>query len=357
MPAKALISRLFVCFLSASVTAVAPSRAQQMPDRVRLSLDTAEAGGVLAILARRDSGDSVTETDWQWLFATSGYVRLQAREAAMGRAFTDDDFKKFVLSDSLRGRRDALRRALSDWAAADMRDAANRALAYLPQEARIAATVYVMIKPRGNSFVWDVQTNPAIFLYLDPSVTRAQFANTVAHELHHIGFASVGAKADSAAGLSTRAALVAQWVGAFGEGFAMLAAAGGPDVHPHAVSPDSDRVRWDRDVAQFNQNLEALNQFFLSILDGRLATADTVQTIAFTFYGVQGPWYTVGWKMAVTIERRFGRPELIACMTDPHRLLERYNVAAGDYNRTHADTLATWSDSLVKALKTHALQE
>src|SRR5262245_19977353 len=127
MPAKALISRLFVCFLSASVTVAAPSGAQQMPDRVRLSLDTAEAGAVLAILARRDSGNSVTETDWQRLFATSGYMRLKAREAAMGRAFTDDDFKKFVLSDSLRGRRDALRRALSDWAAADMRDAANRA--------------------------------------------------------------------------------------------------------------------------------------------------------------------------------------------------------------------------------------
>jgi hypothetical protein len=330
----------------------APGASQQAPDRVRLSLDTTEAGSVLVILARNNSRDPVTDADWRGLFATPGYIRLKARETAMGRTFTDDDFRSFVLSDTLSTRGKALRRALTDWAGADMTDAAQRALAYLPAEARIAATVYVMIKPRTNSFVWDVQTDPAIFLYLDPAVTQAQFANTVAHELHHIGLSSVAERADSAiAGLSSKAGMVAQWIGAFGEGFAMLAAAGGPEVHPHAVSADSDRTRWDHDVAQFNRDLGTLDQFFASILDGRLATADTIQTIAFTFYGVQGPWYTVGWKMAVTIERRFGRPELIRCMTDPYRLLERYNAAAADYNRTHPDTLATWSDPLLKALR------
>jgi hypothetical protein len=131
----------------------------------------------------------------------------------------------------------------------------------------------------------------------------------------------------------------------------MLAAAGGPEVHPHSVSAEADRARWDHDITQFNQNLKVLDQFFASILDGRLATADTAQAIAFTFYGVQGPWYTVGWKMAVTIERRFGRPELIRCMTDPYRLLARYNAAAADYNRSHADTLALWSESLLNALQ------
>ena len=352
MPAEGLIARLVVCIPFALMTLVAPVAAQQTPDRVRLLFDTTEAGSVLVILANNNSRSPVTDADWRRLFATPGYIRLKARETAMGRTFTDDDFRSFVLSDTLSTRKKALRRALTDWAGADMTDAAQRALAYLPAEARIAATVYVMIKPRTNSFVWDVQTDPAIFLYLDPAVTQAQFANTVAHELHHIGLSSVAGRADSAiAGLSPEAGMVAQWIGAFGEGFAMLAAAGGPEVHPHAVSADSDRTRWDHDVAQFNRDLGTLDQFFASILDGRLATADTVQTIAFTFYGVQGPWYTVGWKMAVTIERRFGRPELIRCMTDPQRLLERYNAAAADYNRTHPDTLARWSAPVLEALK------
>jgi hypothetical protein len=43
-------------------------------------------------------------------------------------------------------------------------------------------------KPQIHSFVYDVRGDPAIFLYLDPEQPPAQFENTVAHELHHIGF-------------------------------------------------------------------------------------------------------------------------------------------------------------------------
>jgi putative zinc-dependent peptidase DUF5700 len=82
----------------------------------------------------------------------------------------------------------------------------------------------------------------------------------------------------------------------------------------------------------------------------RLATPDTLQAAASAFYGIQGPWYTVGWKMAVLIEQRFGRPELIRCMINPQRLLQRYNAAAADHNREQADTLAQWSPELVAAL-------
>jgi hypothetical protein len=37
-------------------------------------------------------------------------------------------------------------------------------------------------------------------------------------------------------------------------------------------------------------------------------------------------------------------------MADPRLLLDRYNAAALDYNRTHADTLARWSAELLRAL-------
>src|ERR1043166_3329370 len=187
-----------------------------------------------------------------------------------------------------------------------------------------------MIKPRTNSFVWDVERDPAIFLYLDPDVTRAKFENTVAHELHHIGFASVR-----------------------GSTATMLAAAGAPGIHPHAVSPPADRARWDKDLANFNRDVRTLETFFRDIMTRRLATPDTIRAVASTFYGVQGPWYTVGWKMAVVIEEAFGRAELIRCMTDPGLLLSRYNAAAAARNRTHADTLALWSRELVAALGRH----
>ena len=101
-----------------------------------------------------------------------------------------------------------------------------------------------MIKPGTNSFVWEAPSNPAIFLYLDPDVTRAKFENTVAHELHHIGLASVESGYDKKiAVLQERARAAASWMGAFGEGFAMLAAAGGPDVDPQAQSSAKEHAR------------------------------------------------------------------------------------------------------------------
>lgn len=329
-----------------------PCAAQAPPaDRLRLRFDTTEAVAVLAILEAQSAGRTPSEADWHRLFSAEGYRRLRVREAAMRRELSDSAFSAFVLSDTLGLRRAELRRALGAWEGADLRGAAIAALAYLPVDTRIAATVYVVIKPRTNSFVWDVQTDPAIFLYLDPAVSQQQFANTAAHELHHIGLSSVRFRSDSIlAALPDSVRTAAEWMGAFGEGFAMLAAAGGPDVHPHAVSPAADRARWDSDMAHFNQDLRVLEGFFRDVITGRLATPDTVRAAAMTFYGIQGPWYTVGWMMAVTIEGRFGRAELIRVMTEPHRLLQRYNEAAADYNRTHADTLAQWSPELVAAL-------
>lgn len=57
-------------------------------------------------------------------------------------------------------------------------------------------------------------------------------------------------------------------------------------------------------MANFNRDLGTLEAFFWDVILRRLATPDTVQQVASTFFGVQGPWYTVGWKMAVVIERR-----------------------------------------------------
>jgi hypothetical protein len=51
-------------------------------------------------------------------------------------------------------------------------------------------------------------------------------------------------------------------IGAFGEGFAVLAAAGGPDVHPHAVSSPDERARWDKDMLNFNEDLKKVETFF-----------------------------------------------------------------------------------------------
>ena len=95
-------------------------------DRVQLTLDTSEAEQVLAILALRSQGKPVPDSEWQKLFATAPYQRLQQREKAIGerfhdpsRAFTDDDFKRFVLSADLLPRAATLSSTLERWKKAD----------------------------------------------------------------------------------------------------------------------------------------------------------------------------------------------------------------------------------------------
>jgi Putative zinc dependent peptidase (DUF5700) len=151
--------------------------------------------------------------------------------------------------------------------------------------------------------------------------------------------------------LPANAQLVIKLIGAFGEGFAMLAAAGGPDTHPHAVSSQEDRARWDKDVANFNDDLKKVETLFINIMENRL-TQDEVQETAFSFFGVQGPWYTVGWKMSALIEKTFGRAKLIECICDQRKLLATYNRAALKKNRRLREALALWSPAVINGIKT-----
>ncbi len=324
-----------------------------LPSRVNVRLVTDEADAVLAILVKKKSNQQITDTDWQRLFATEGYVRLKKREASMKRSFEDADFKNFVLSDQLAQKSEVLAETLAAWRRADITRSAQLALAYLPKDAHIMAKIYPVIKPRENSFVFEVKSDPAIFLFVDPKVRREEFENTLAHELHHIGYGSSCPNAQATqetSKLPISTQTVIQLIGAFGEGFAMLAAAGGPDVHPHAVSSSEERARWDRDMANFNVDLKKVEQFLADILGGRLSE-EQIQDTASSFFGIQGPWYTVGWKMSVVIEKTYGRATLIECICDQRKLLPTYNRAVIQYNRKTGEQLATWSPSLLAAIE------
>src|SRR6185369_12807079 len=255
--------------------------------QVNVKLVTDESEAVLSVLAKRKANQTITETDWQRIFQSEGYVRLKKRETSMQRSFEDADFKKFVLSDELAQRATPLEETLARWKSADVSGAARLALAYLPKDAQIRAKIYPVIKPRENSFVFEVKEDPAIFLYLDPAVSRDKFENTLAHEVHHIGYGSTcPAKSteDEIDALAPNVKTVLTWIGGFGEGLAMLAAAGGPDIHPHAVSSSEERARWDRDIGYFNRDLKKVDAFLNEILEGKL-TQDQMREKGFSFFG------------------------------------------------------------------------
>jgi hypothetical protein len=332
--------------------AKAPAQAASTAsDRILVRMDTSEAEAVLSILEAKRGGRTLEGKDWERLFATEPYRRLKLREASMKRDFSDEDFKGFVLSPDTAKNEEALRTALEAWRTADVTASARRILAFLPDTARIRAAIYIVIKPRTNSFVFELLKDPAIFLYLDPKIPAAKFENTVAHELHHVGLASVSAESERImAGLPPRVRAAVDWMGSFGEGLAMLAAAGSPDIHPHATSTPEDRERWDNDMARTAPDLKEVESFFTDIIHGRLAGEDAIREKAMSFFGIQGPWYTVGYAMAALVEKTEGRAALIECMIDPRQLLVRYNRAAALWNENHPDKRPLWSAKLLAAI-------
>ena len=176
-------------------------------ERVQIHTDFTEADAALAILEKRQTAQPVTDADWEALFSTEPFARLKKREAAMHRPLTNDDFKKFMLSEDLLNVRDALTR-------------------------------------------------------------------TASHEV---------------------------------------------------------RENWERGKRDFSADLEKVSDFFLQVLNGTLQ-GDAIGQKGAEFFGLQGPWYTVGYRMAVMIEERYGRAKLIDCMRDPRLLLARYNAIAEEMN-------------------------
>jgi len=291
-----------------------------------------EPRAVLAILDKRAAHKTVDDADWQRLFASEGYRRLAERERSFKVQFTDEEFKTFVLSDDLLARRRSLHKILDDWTHADLRHAASLALAYLPQSATIRARIYPVIKPQHNSFVWEVSTNPAIFLAMEEK-SKDVFERTVAHELHHIGYGT--ACADFPGQLA--------WIGAFGEGFAVLAAAGGPDGQPQ-FDPRL-RDEWKRQMSTLDADFVDVQQFLLDVAEGKL-TKEQAQSRGGEFFGMTGPWYTIGWTMGVTVEKAFGRERLIEVMCHQRQLLRTYNAAV-EKSGAH---LPRWSPELLTAI-------
>jgi hypothetical protein len=315
--------------------------------RLRVPMVSDEADAVLAILEIRSAGGTPVDSDWQRLFTSEGYRRLKEREASLQRGFEDASFREFVLSSELLARAGELRRTLREWARIDPADAARRAFAYLPDSAVIRANVYPVIKPRTNSFVFEPRSNPAIFLYLDPKVTPSKLANTVTHELHHIGVASVCPEEPADAGLPENVKTALAWMGGFAEGRAVLAAAGGPDVHPHASSGAAERAVWERDVAKVEADLPRLEAFFEALLDGKLSEEErTRQGMSFisTEDLPQGAYYTVGWLMSSVVERELGRERLVESVCDPAMFLRDYNRAAQRGMSRGRARLPLWSD-------------
>ena len=351
---------LLALLASIAATWTADARTRERPSTstkassIGLRLDSTEADEAIAILERERSGRPVAQDEWKRLFAAVPYRELKAREASVGAGFSDEAFEAFLSSPKALAQLDLWKRTVAGMKTANMAAIGKRDLEWLPAGATIRARVFPEIKPLSNSFVWKAGPNdaPAIFLAVQKQSPES-FENTVAHELHHIGLESLEARQDSLqAGLPANVKLAMKWMSAFGEGEAMLAAAGSDERHPHWEDDAVARARWDSDMMHFNSDLKSVQDLLLDILDGKLTSDAEIQKRAAPFWGYQGAWYTVGYEMAVLVDKRFGRKSFDECLLDPRLLLKRYNEVAKEANAQGA-ALEIWSPELMGKLQLH----
>lgn len=353
--------------VAATLGLVAPAgegalAAQEAPDPesqpVRLVLQPDEAEATIRVLETQAAGEPVAEEAWLELFDTDGFRRVLERELAMNelvgydRGFSPKSFRDWAESDASLSDLDGIRAGLEVWREVDLDRAGALALAYLPEHARIRATVYPLVREQTNSFVFDLGgERPAIFMYVAPGQSAAALEHTLAHELHHVGFAT--ACAAPAAGAEDD--LARSLLRGFAEGVAVLAAAGGPDGETHPFDDDEVRDNWARRLDSLDTDMAAFETFMDSVLTGRMTTAEAHRRVFrfITSDGVpQGPFYSLGWHMAATIERELGRETLVDGLCRPERLLLDYDVAAATIAARDPDAAPPrWSDSLLDRLR------
>jgi hypothetical protein len=326
-----------------------PAQAQEVNTTVEVRVVLDEADAVIAILEQRSRGIEPTEEDWRRLQSSEGYVRLKRRQESFGATGFDESFREYLTSEEPLHRLPELREALVKWRSIDFGATGEQAGAYLPRGTEVRATVYPVIKRTPNSFVFELGSDPAIFMYVDPERTPMHLENTLAHELHHVGSATCP-DPDGLDSLAPGAQRVVSWLSAFGEGMAVLAAAGGPDVHPHATSPPELWSIWERDIGEFAADLMRIQGFFQEVLAGH-GTTDEQRAKLFSFINTEevpaGGFYTVGWKMAALVERVRGREVVVRAVCDPRVLLTTYNEVAASIPRSDAEPLPLWDEDFL----------
>lgn len=317
-----------------------------------LNLIEDEIKAVLNILYKRKQGENTEKLDWKRLFSSDGFKLLKQREEDMGNQLKKKAFKDFLLNEIEPEGYDQFQNAYQNLKDINFNKIINKTKRYLPDQAIINTDIIPVIKPASNSFVHNIDNKLVLFLYLKPSISKKELTNKLIHELHHIGLDDIYQKSDYTH-LPKPVQRMIEWTNAFGEGFAMLAAAGSPAVHPNRFD-EQLKERWDENISNFNRDFKEIEKFLLDILNKNFSNQKDLYDKGFqlmTNNGGQGSWYTVGYKIAVVIEKMTDKKVLTDCMKDFTKLYLTYNKLVVQYNKKYKEKLPQFSEKIIGSLK------
>ncbi len=303
---------------------------------------------VCLALLNKSLESSLRLSDWDRLFQTRGYRLLKKRELEMGNSFSDKAFHQFIQSQANKAVVHSYKTTLQHFKDIDLLDIQKKVLNYLPKRAHFNTIIIPVIKPKKNSFVHRIEGESYLFIYLEPDCEKEKLENVFIHELHHIGLDSVydPKKYES---LDKNTKKLIEWTNAFGEGFAMLAAVGGPQYHPVPFDETAKEV-WDANIKNFEVDFNKIQRFLFHIIDGHFEDEKTLMNKGMELMmnnGGRGSWYTVGWKISVIIEEILGRKALINCMEDLRKFYKNFNKAVVFYNQKYGSQWPSWDEKIV----------
>jgi len=319
---------------------------------VSLNLITDEVEILIEILKRKDNNKPINKEQWDELFNSIGFKMLARRETEMNEGIDKSEFKEFVMNKIASDKYNHYKKSLEKLKSMNSDEIIKITKDYLPKNTELDTDIIPVIKPQKNSFIHRINDKLVLFLYLEPDILKEKMENKLIHELHHIGLDYVYQNSDYSC-LSKPAQKVIEWTNAFGEGFAMLAAAKGLENHPNKFDKDL-KSKWDENMGNFNKDFHKIQNFLLAILEGHFADDQKLYNRGFqlmTNNGGQGSWYTVGYQIAVIIEREAGREVLIECMKDLTKIYFQYNNLVEIYNKKRNEDLPKWNDKILTSLK------
>lgn len=307
---------------------------------------------VIDILKRTEENNKISKEHWNKLFHTQGFQLLEKRESEMNEGIKKSEFKGYIIDKIASDGYLPYEKSLDKLNKLDLDEIIESTKDYLPDNTNLDTDIIPVIKPQKNSFIHKINDKLVLFLYLEPDIIKEKMENKLIHELHHIGFDYVYQNSDYSY-LLKPAQKVIEWTNAFGEGFAMLAAAQGLENHPNKFDEDL-KSKWDKNMENYNKDFHKIQNFLLTILEGHFADERKLYNRGFqlmTNNGGQGSWYTVGYKIAVVIEKTASRDLLIKCMQDLTQLYCHYNRLVKQYNKKQNKNLHKWDQKIINVLK------
>lgn len=194
--------------------------------------------------------------------------------------------------------------------------ATARARRWLPNDADLSAEVCFLLDGYSGGYVLGRRIGMDLLQY---DGRLKQLEGVIAHELHHVGFASLLGRSDKARAEAMEARLAGLFIG---EGSATALVYGRPQPG------DEGYEEWQQHERKMAEYFKLTRDYLARITEGAVRPEEFERDVpAMYLRGRWGVGYAVGAAMVTTVLRGLGKEALFDCMRRPETFVATYRLA------------------------------